>query len=96
MQLIGLHVELKKDILFTDKFKEASVFRHLQAVPGHKVIIGKEEVSRFFEQERVIQLLNSSTWVYTRWDQSTQQVLCCPGVSLSGHSQPNRVFSIVY
>lgn len=107
-QPIREHVEAKKDIpLFIDEFTEAVLFRQLQAVPGHKAIIGKEEVSQFFDQllsasreksqinvERLIQLFDSSTWVYTRGDKSARQVLDYPGVSLSGYSQPNRFFPL--
>ena len=107
-QPIRLHVEAKEDNpLFVDEFTEAGLFRQLKATPGHKAIIGKEEASQFFEQllgasreksridlERMIQLYDGSTWVYTRGDKSARQVIDSPGVSLSGYSQPNRFFPI--
>ena len=81
--------------------------RQLKATPGHKVIIGKEEASQFFEQllggsreksridlERLIRLYDGSTWVYTRGDKTARQIIDNPGVSLSGYSQPNRFFPI--
>lgn len=90
------------------KFTEAGLFRQLKLVPGHKAIIRKEHVSQFFEQllaaskeksktdvERLMQLYDSSTWVYTRGDKSVPQVIDYPGVSLTGYSQPNR-FSPLY
>ena len=107
-QPVRLHVESKQDIpLFIDEFTEAGLFRQLKSVPGHKAIIGKEEVSQLFEQllaasrekskidmERLIQLYDSSTWVYTRGDKSARQVIDYPGVSLTGYSQPNRFFPL--
>ena len=44
--------------------------------------------------ERMIQLYDGSTWVYTRGDKSARQVIDSPGVSVSGYSQPNRFFPI--
>ena len=107
-QPIRLHVEAKEDNpLFVDEFTEAGLFRQLKSTPGHKAIIGKEEASQFFEQllgasreksridmERMIQLYDGSTWVYTRGDKSARQVIDSPGVSVSGYSQPNRFFPI--
>ena len=107
-QPIRLHVETKEDnVLFVDEFTEAGLFRQLKAANGHKAIIGKEEASQFFEQilgslreksridmERMIQLFDGSTWVYTKGDKSARQVIDSPGVSLSGYSQPNRFFPI--
>ncbi|KAL9977037.1 hypothetical protein ACROYT_G014399 [Oculina patagonica] len=104
-----LHVEAKKDVpLLIDKFTKAGLFNQLQKVPGHKAIIGKEEVSQFFNQlltasrekgqinvERLIQLYDSSTWVYTKGNNNkARQVLDNPGVSLSGYSQPDRFFPL--
>ena len=108
VQPVRLHVEAKEGIpLFVDEFTEAGLFRQLKATPGHKAIIGKEEASQFFEQllggsreksridlERLIQLYDGSTWVYTRGDKTARQVIDNPGVSLSGYSQPNRFFPI--
>lgn len=107
-QPIRLHVEAKEDNpLFVDEFTEAGLFRQLKSTPGHKAIIGKEEASQFFDQllgasreksridmERMIQLYDGSTWVYTRGDKSARQVIDSPGVSVSGYSQPNRFFPI--
>ena len=107
-QPVRLHVESKQDIpLFIDEFTEAGLFRQLKSVPGHKAIIGKEEVSQLFEQllaasrekskidmEGLIQLYDSSTWVYTKGDKSARQVIDYPGVSLTGYSQPNRFFPL--
>lgn len=107
-QPIRLHVEAKEDNpLFVDEFTEAGLFRQLKSTPGHKAIIGKEEASQFFDQllgasreksridmERMIQLYDGSTWVYTRADKSARQVIDSPGVSVSGYSQPNRFFPI--
>lgn len=108
-QPVRFHVESKQDIpLLIDEFIEASLFRQLKLVPGHKAIIRKEDVSQFFEQllaasrqksktdmERLIQLYDSSTWVYTRGDKSTPHVIDYRGVSVTGYSQPNR-FSPLY
>ena len=44
--------------------------------------------------ERMIQLNDGSTWVYTRGDKSARQVIDSPGVSVSGYNQPNRFFVI--
>lgn len=107
-QPIRLHIEAKEEqALFVDEFTEAGLFRQLQTAPGHKAIIGKEEVSQLFDQllgasrekskidmERLIQLFDGSTWVYTRGDKAARRVIDCPGVSLSGYSQPNRFFPI--
>ena len=93
-------MEAKEDNpLFVDEFTEAGLFRQLKSTPGHKAIIGKEEASQFFEQllgasreksridiERMIQLYDGSTWVYTRGDKSARQVIDSPGVSVSGYS----------
>ena len=77
--------------LFVDEFTEAGVFRQLKAANGHKAIVGKEEASQFFEQilgslreksridmERMIQLFDGSTWVYTKGDKSARQVIDSP------------------
>ena len=93
--------------MFVDEFTEAGLFRQLKATPGQKAIVGKEDASQLFEQllggsreksridlERLIQLYDGSTWVYTRGDQTACQVIDNPGVSLSGYSQPNRFFLI--
>ena len=107
-QPVRLHVEAKGDIpLFVDEFTEAGLFRQLKATPGQKAIVGKEDASQLYEQllggsreksridlERLIQLYDGSTWVYTRGDQTARQVIDNPGVSLSGYSQPNRFFLI--
>ena len=99
-QPVRLHIKSKQDIpLFIDEFTEAGVFRQLKSVLGHKTMIGKEEVSQLFEQllaasrekskidmERLIQLYDSSTWVYTRGDKSARQVIDYPGVSLTSYS----------
>ena len=98
----------KEDIpLFVDEFTEAGLFRQLKATPGHKAITGEEEASQFFERllggsrekikidlERLIQLYDGCTWVYTRGDKTARQVIDNPGVSLSGYNQPNRFFPI--
>ena len=87
-QPVRLHVEAKEDIpLFVDEFTEAGLFRQLEATPGHKAIIGKEEASQFFEQllggsqeksridrERLM-LYDGSTWVYTRGDKTARQII---------------------
>lgn len=46
------------------------------------------------DMERLIQLYDSSTWVYTRGDKSARQVIDYPGASLTGYSQPNRFFPL--
>ncbi|KAL9977403.1 hypothetical protein ACROYT_G014799 [Oculina patagonica] len=80
----------------------------MSTAPGHKAIIGKEEVSQLFDQllgasrekskidvERLIQLYDGSTWVYTSGtSKDARRVIDCPGASLSGYSQPNRFFPI--
>ena len=107
-QPIRLHVEAKEDNpLFVDEFMEAWLFGQLKSTPGHKAIVGKKEASQFFDQllgasreksridmDRMIQSYDGSTWVYTRGDKSTCQVIDSPGVSVSGYSQPNRFFLI--
>ena len=107
-QPVRLHVEAKGDIpLFVDEFTEAGLFRQLKATPGHKATAGKEDASQLFEQllggsgeksridlERLIQLYDGRTWVYTRGDKTARQVMDNPGVSLSGYSQPDRFFLI--
>ena len=83
--------------MFVDEFTEAGLFRQLKATPGHKATTGKEDASQLFEQllggsgeksridlERLIQLYDGSTWVYTRGDKTARQVMDNPGVSLSG------------
>ena len=108
VQPVRLHVEAKEGIpLFVDEFTEAGLFRQLKAAPGHKAITGEEEASQFFERllggsrekiridlERLIQLYDGCTWVYTRGDKTARQVIDNPGVSLSGYNQPNRFFPI--
>ncbi|XP_078363681.1 uncharacterized protein LOC144647856 [Oculina patagonica] len=106
---IRLHVETKQQqALFVDEFTEAGLFRQLSTAPGHKAIIGKEEVSQLFDQllgasrekskidvERLIQLYDGSMWVYTSGtSKDARRVIDCPGASLSGYSQPNRFFPI--
>ena len=54
---------------------------------------GSREKSRI-DLERLIQLYDGSTWVYTRGDKTARQVIDNPGVSLSGYSQPDRFFLI--
>ena len=94
-QPVRLHVEeVKSTTLFVDEFTEAGLFRQLKSSLGHKAIVGKEEVSQFFEQimgvkeksrldvERLIQLYDGATWVYTKADKSARQVCyrdtsCC-------------------
>ena len=107
-QPIRFHLQAKEDNpLFVDEFTEAGLFRQLKSMPGHKAIVGKEEASQFFDQllgasreksciamERMIQLYDGSTWVYTQGDKSAHQVIDSPGVSVSGYSQPNRFFPI--
>ena len=74
-------------MLFVDEFTEAGLFQQLKTSIGHKAIIGKEEVSQFFEPllhslkdkghvdvERSIQLYEGVTWVYTKGDKSSWQV----------------------
>ena len=87
-QPICLHVETKEDnALFVDEFTKAGLFRQLKAANGHKAI----EASQFFEQilgslreksridmERMIQLFDGSTWVYTKGDKSARQVIDSP------------------
>ena len=82
-QPIRLHVEAKENNpLFVDEFMEVGLFFQLKTTPGHKAIIGKEEASQFFDEllgasreksridlERVNQLYDGSTWVYTRGGQ---------------------------
>lgn len=78
-QPIRLHVEEQsKNPIFVDEFTQVGLFWQLQTSSGSKAIIGKEEVSQFFEQilgvkekckldvERLIQLYNGVTWVYTK------------------------------
>ena len=107
-QPIRLHVETKEDnALFVDEFPKAVLFHQLKAANGLEAIVCKEEASQFFEQilgssreksridvERMIQLFDGSTWVYTKGDKSARQVIDRPGVSLSGYSQQNRFFQI--
>ena len=84
-QPIRLHVEEQsKNPLFVDEFTEAGLFRQLNTSSGQKAIIGKEEVSQFFEQilgvkdkskldvERLIQLYDGATWVNTKGATSQQ------------------------
>lgn len=67
-------------------------FRQLKAANGHKAIVGKEEQilgslrekSRI-DMERMIQLLDGSTWVYTKGDQK-----CTPS-----HWQSSRIIEWV-
>lgn len=78
--------EQSKNPIFVDEFTEVGLFRQLQTSSGNKAIIGKEEVSQFFEQilrvkekckldvERLIQLYDGATWVYTKGDKSARQV----------------------
>ena len=93
--------------MFGDEFTETGLFRQLKATPGHKATAGKEDASQLFEQllggsreksridlERLIQLHDGSTWVYTRGDKTARQVIDNPGVSLSGYSQLDRFFLI--
>ena len=107
-QPIRLHVEAKEDNpIFVDEFTEAWLFWQLKSTPGHKTIAGKEEASQFFDQllgasrekssidmERMFQLYDGSTWVYTQGDKSARQVIDSLGVSVSGYSQRNRFFLI--
>lgn len=86
-QPVRIHVEEQsKTTLFADDFTEAGLFRQLKSSSGHKAIVGKEEVSQFFEQilgvkergrldvERLIQLYDGATWVNTKGDKSARQV----------------------
>ena len=87
-QLVRLHVEEQASTtLFVDEFTEAGLFQQLKSSLGRKAINGKEEVSQFFEPishgfkekgrvdaERLIQLYDGSTWVYTKGDKSSRQV----------------------
>ena len=103
---VRLHVEEKKKIsLFVDDFTKAGLFSQLNEAPCHKAIIGKDEVSSFFQQcltrergkidlERLIQLYDGSAWVYTKGDRTGRQTIKNPGVSLSGYSQPSHFFPI--
>ena len=88
-QPVRLHVEDQTSTtLFVDEFTEAGLFQQLKTSLGHKAILGKEEVSQFFEPilhcgkekgravdaERLIQLYDGATWVYTKGDKSSRQV----------------------
>ena len=86
-QLIRLHAEEQsKNPIFVDEFTEDGLFRQLQTSSSNKAIIGKEEVSQFFERllgvkekfkldvEWLIQLYDGVTWVYTKGDKSARQV----------------------
>ena len=87
-QPICFHVqEHSSTTLFVDEFTEAGLFQQLKMSIGHKAIIGKEEVSQFFEPllhglkdkghvdvERSIQLYEGVTRVYTKGDKSSRQV----------------------
>ena len=78
--------EQSSTTLFIDNFNEAGLFRQLMTSTNHKAIVGKEEVSQFFEQilvvkersrldvERLIQLYDGATWVNTKGDKSARQV----------------------
>ena len=88
-QPVCLHVEEQASTtLFVDEFTEAGLFQQLKSSLGRKAIIRKKEVSHFFEPishgfteekrrvdaERLIQLYDGSTWVYTKGDKSSRQV----------------------
>lgn len=84
---VRIHVEEQNlTALFVDDFTEKGLFNQLKKSKGHKAIVGKEEVSQFFEQilgvkersrldvERLIQLYDGATWVYTKGDKDARQV----------------------
>lgn len=80
-QPIWLHIEEQsKNPIFVDEFTEVILFQQLKWSSSNKAIIGKEEVSQFFEQilgvkekckldvEWLIQWYDGATWVYTKGD----------------------------
>ncbi|KAL9977262.1 hypothetical protein ACROYT_G014646 [Oculina patagonica] len=86
-QPIRTRVEEQSDTaLFADVFTQKGLFNQLKKTRGHKAIVGKEEVSQFFEQilgvnersrldvERLIQLYDGATWVYTKGDKEIRML----------------------
>ena len=87
-QPIRLHVEEQKSTnIFVDEFTEAGLFQQMKGAQGHKAIVGKEEASQFIDGilsgarekskidvERLIQLYDGATWVYTKGNKSARQV----------------------
>lgn len=104
---LRLHVEQKNNNspLFVDDFTEKGLFKQLGSATGGKAIIGKEEVSQFFERvlgtretsidmERLINLYDGATWLYSKGDKTARQIIDKPGVSIAGFSQPERFFPL--
>lgn len=66
--------EWSSSTLFADDYTEAGLFKQLRTSSGYKVIVGKGEVSQFFEQilgvknknrldvRRLTQLSHGATW----------------------------------
>ncbi len=85
---VRLHVEEQKTTsIFVDEFTEAGLFHQLKKAKGHKAIVGKEEVSQFMDGilsgtkekgkvdvERLIQLYDGATWVYTKGNKGAREV----------------------
>lgn len=81
-----IHVEEQSSTTLFIDFTETGLFRQLMTSTNHKAIVGKEEVSQFFEQilgvkersrldvEMLIQLYDGATWVNTKGDKSARQV----------------------
>ncbi|KAK3739256.1 hypothetical protein QZH41_000262 [Actinostola sp. cb2023] len=104
---LRIHVEQRNDNrpLFVDDFTEKGLFNQLKASTGCKAIIGKEEVSQFFDRvlgtretsidvERIINLFDGAPWLYSKGDKSARQLVENPGISIAGFSQPERFFPI--
>lgn len=77
---------MEQQYAFCGRLHRAVLFKQLRTSLGYKAIVGKEEVSQFFEQilgvknknrldvRRLTQLSHGATWVYTRGDKSARQV----------------------
>ena len=60
-----------------------------RGIPFFEQLLGGSREKNRIDLERLIQLYNGGTWVYTRDDETTRQFIDNPAVSLSEYSQPN-------